>query len=152
MELPSFKFILKVYATAEEELEQDGIIPLVWLTGDHYEVKCRNTVWSLLTSELKKNKVPNRRNRSSYLTMCINYRSQQLPGPSPAVHADHAQDLKETEATQRRCGEDVTLATGWNHGNRGNEYDDVWRAKAWKRKVTGSTILATGTVVDSPSF
>lgn len=48
----------------------------------------------------------------SYLTMCINHRPKQLPGPSPAVHAHHAQNLKETKATQRRGGKDVTLATG----------------------------------------
>lgn len=61
--------------------------------------------------------------------MCINYRSQQLPRPSSAVHAHHAQYLQETQATQRRGGKDVTLATGWNHGNGSDEYDDVWRHK-----------------------
>lgn len=89
--------------------------------------------------------------KMSYLTMCINYRSQQLPGPPPAVHAHHAQDLKETKATQRRGGKDVTLATCWNHGNRGDEYNDVWGVKEGKLKVTGSTILA-GTVVDALTF
>lgn len=35
----------------------------------------------------------------SYLTVCIHHRSQQLPRAPPAVHAHHAQDLKESEAT-----------------------------------------------------
>ena len=72
----------------------------------------------------------------SYLTVCIDYRSQQLPGPSPAVHAHHAQDLEEAKASQCRRGEDVTLATGWNHCDRGDEYNDVWGVKGGKWKVT----------------
>lgn len=88
----------------------------------------------------------------SHLTVCINYRSQQLPGASPAVHAHHAQDLKETEASQRGGGEDVTLATGWHHSNGGDEHNDVWGVKEWKLKVTGSTISTAGSAVDSPAF
>lgn len=61
--------------------------------------------------------------------MCVNYRSKQFPGPSPTVHAHHAQNLKEAKATQRRCGKDVTLATSWNHSNWGDKYDDVWGVK-----------------------
>lgn len=36
----------------------------------------------------------------AYLAVCINDRSQKLPGASSAVHAQHAQDLQEAHASQ----------------------------------------------------
>lgn len=76
--------------------------------------------------------------------MCINHRSEQLPGPSPAVHTHHAQDLEETKATQCRGSKDIALATGWNHGNRGDEHNDVCEAEGWLPWVTRSKVWATG--------
>lgn len=84
--------------------------------------------------------------QTSYLTVGINHRPQQLPGAPPAVHPHHAQDLKEAEAAQRWGGKHVTLATGWNHSNRGDEDNDIWGVKEWKLNVIGSTV--TGTLVD----
>lgn len=110
-----------------------------WLTGDQYKKKRRNTTAlpDHYFEHPKHQKHKSRRDETlSYLTVCIDYRSQQLPGPSPAVHAHHAQDLEEAKASQCRRGEDVTLATGWNHCDRGDEYNDVWGVKGGKWKVT----------------
>lgn len=65
----------------------------------------------------------------AHLAVCVDYRSQQLPGASTPVHPHHPQDLQETQAAESRCRKDVALAAGRHHSNRGNEHDDVWRQK-----------------------
>lgn len=63
--------------------------------------------------------------RRSYLTVCVDGGAQQFPGPPPAVHAQHPQDLQEAQAAQGR-GQHVTLVPHRHHRHRGNQHEDVW--------------------------
>ena len=76
--------------------------------------------------------------QTPYLAVGVHHGPQQLPGAPPAVHADHAEDLQEAQAAERRRRKDVALATGRNHGNRGDEHDDVW---GHGLKVEGGSII-----------
>ena len=60
----------------------------------------------------------------SYLTVSVDGRPQQFPGPPPPVHAQHPQDLQEAQAAQGR-GQHVALVTHRHHRHRGNQHEDV---------------------------
>lgn len=63
--------------------------------------------------------------RGTYFAVGADGRAQELPGAAPAVHPEHAQDLQEAQAPQRR-GQDIALVAHGDHGHRGNQHEDVW--------------------------
>lgn len=63
----------------------------------------------------------------AHLAVGVHHRPQQLPGPAPPVHPDHAEDLQEAQTPQDGGGEDVPLAAGRDHRHGRNQDDDVCR-------------------------
>ena len=67
-----------------------------------------------------------------HLAVCIDHGAQQLPGATPPVHSDHAQDLQEAQAPERRCGEHIALGTSSQHSDGRDEHHDVCRRwRSW---------------------
>lgn len=62
-----------------------------------------------------------------HLAVGINYRSEQLPGASTAVHTQHAQDLQESQTPDGRGGKNIALRSSCQHRDWGNQHHDVWR-------------------------
>lgn len=61
----------------------------------------------------------------AHLAVRVDHGAQQLPGATPPVHADHAQDLQEAQAPERRGGKDVALGARCQHGNGRDQHHDV---------------------------
>jgi len=64
-----------------------------------------------------------------HLAVGVDDGSQQLPGASTAVHAQHPEDLQEAETPDGRRGEHVALGTGSQHRHRRDQHHDVWSEK-----------------------
>lgn len=61
------------------------------------------------------------------LAVGINYRSEQLPGSSPSVHTQHAQDLQKSQTSDGRGGKNIALRSSCQYGYWGYQHHNVWR-------------------------
>jgi hypothetical protein len=61
----------------------------------------------------------------SNLSVSVDDRSEKFPGSAPAVHANHSEDLEESEAPEGRGREHLTSGSA-EHNNRGHDGDDIW--------------------------
>lgn len=61
----------------------------------------------------------------AHLAVCINYRSQQLPGAPSTVHPQHAQDLQKPQAPDGWGGKNVALRSSSQHRQWGDQHHDV---------------------------
>lgn len=84
--------------------------------------------WARSPRSLVAPRAPSWPGRSTYFAVRADGGAQELPGATPAVHPEHAQDLQETQAPQGR-GQDIALVAHGDHRHGGDQHEDVWGRK-----------------------